>query len=115
MKKKRHRKGRGKNKPVSNEAGYLARAIAMTSFVRKLQSQPSEFIYNFKGEDKAKTKLWEFAVAGKPLSEIDSVLAKMRAPKRSKLNDLVWGAWLNLYGPFSGYDPTHDEIIAEFW
>jgi len=116
MKKKRHRKGRGKNKPVSNEALYLAWTINMISFVRELQFEPSELrelIHILEREDEFKTKLWEFAVAGKSLSKIDSALAKIRRRGEWRTPDkLVLTAWDNLHFP-SGYDPTYDEIIAE--
>ena len=51
-------------------------------------SEPSKPTHYLQDEDKAKKKLWEFAVAGKSLSEIDSALANIRRDDGAKARSM---------------------------
>jgi len=115
MKKKRKSRKGCKNKPIGDEAKILAMQIHLARVFEPGQvieqmfepgEAPRQLI-----EKVLKTRLWEFAVKGKPLSEIDRALARLRREKKSEIDKFVWWAWLNLMGRGR---PTHDEICCEY-
>jgi hypothetical protein len=114
MKKKRKSRKGCKNKPTGDEAKILAMQIHLARF-----SEPGEVIEQMLDgefsrrviERVLKNRLWDFAVNGGLLSEIDRALARLRRGKKSAIDKFVWRAWLNLMGRGC---PTHDEICYEY-